>query len=83
MPNINVRGIPDKTKEALRVRAAQAGMSLEAFARRELVKASMALVNEPRSIVDLADRHFGAAHGVELDIPPRSTHRSPPDIGNL
>jgi len=75
MANINVRGIPDKTKEALRVRAAKAGMSLEAYARRALNKASMENGDEPKAIVRLAEKYFGEKNGVELEVPPRSTHR--------
>lgn len=77
MANINVRGIPDKTKEALRLRAARAGTSLEAYARRALIKASLGEGREPVSIVDLAEKHFGAQHGVGLDLPARSTRRRP------
>lgn len=80
MANINVRGISDRTKEALRVRAAKAGMSLEAYARRALQKAAMADRDEPTALVDLARKHFGAAGGVELDLPPRSSRRAPPDF---
>jgi len=80
MANINVRGLSDNTKEALRVRAAQAGMSLEAFARRALTKASMASGEEPKPLIDLAEKYFGARHGVELDLPPRTTQRKPVDF---
>ena len=77
MANINVRGISDQTKEALRVRAAKAGMSLEAYARRALQKASMTNGQEPMPILDLAEKYFGAKGGVELEALPRSTHRKP------
>lgn len=80
MANINVRGISEKTKEALRVRAAKASMSLEAYARRALLKASMAGGDEPKAILDVADKYFGASNGVELDIPSRSTHRHPVEL---
>jgi plasmid stability protein len=80
MANINVRGIPDKTKEALRVRAAKAGMSLEAYARRALTKASVESGDEPKPVVQLAEKYFGAKHGVELDLPPRATHRKPAEF---
>ncbi len=80
MANINVRGISDRTKEALRVRAAMAGMSLEAFARRELQKASMANGDEPTAFLDLAKKYFGVKGGVDLDTPQRSTHRKPIDF---
>lgn len=80
MANINVRGLSDKTKEALRVRAAMAGMSLEAYARRALVKASAADRSKPASILDLAEKHFGAKRGVELDLPSRATRRAGVDL---
>lgn len=82
MANINVRGISDRTKEALRVRAAKAGMSLEAYARRALQKAASANGDETKALVDLAKKHFGAAGGVELDLPPRSSRRAPPDFAS-
>lgn len=75
--NINVRGLSDRTKEALRVRAAKAGMSLEAFARRALHRASLPEGREPASLPDLAEKYFGAKGGVELDLPPRTTRRGP------
>jgi len=75
MANINVRGISDRTKEALRVRAAKAGMSLEAYARRALQKASTTNGEEPTPLLDLAVKYFGAKGGVELDTSQRSTLR--------
>lgn len=80
MANINVRGLPVRTKEALRVRAAKAGMSLEAYARRALQKAAMAGHDEPKPLLDLAKKHFGAAGGVELELPARSSRRRPPEF---
>jgi plasmid stability protein len=80
MANINVRGIPDKTKEALRVRAAKAGLSLEAYARRALTKAALDNGDEPKPLVQLAEKYFGAKHGVELELPSRATHRKPPEF---
>ena len=77
MANINVRGLSDKTKQALRVRAAKEGMSLEAYARRALVAASTTGAREPARILDLARKYFGAKDGVDLDVPPRRTRRSP------
>lgn len=73
MANINVRGIADQTKEVLRVRAAKAGLSLEAFARRALQQAATASGAAPTSILDLAGKYFGANNGVELEKPARST----------
>ena len=81
MANVNVRGLSDQTKEALRVRAAQAGMSLEAYARRALTKAAMGSGDEPKPLLDLAEKYFGAESGVELDLPSRSTQRKPIMLG--
>ncbi|MEM6336985.1 MAG: plasmid stabilization protein [Bacteroidota bacterium] len=80
MPNINVRGLSVQTKERLRVRAAQAGLSLEAYARRALQKASVEGEAEPQPILALAEKYFGPAGGVELDLPSRSTQRVTPDF---
>ena len=76
MANINVRGLSDRTKEALRVRAAKAGMSLEAYARRALQKASVNNGDEPKSLLDQAEKYFGKKGGVELELPQRSTQRA-------
>jgi plasmid stability protein len=81
MPNINVRGLSEQTKSALRVKAAHAGLSLEAYARRALQKA--ALADSERAtvcIAQLAARHFGPDAGVELNLPKRSTERPPVDF---
>ena len=80
MANINVRGLSDRTKEALRVRAAKAGMSLEAYARRALQKASMADGHEPTPIMKLAEKYFGPKQGVELELPERASRREPVDF---
>lgn len=75
MANITVRDLPDKTKEDLRVKAAKSGVSLEAYIRMILqsVSASDHLV-QPQ-ILNLAAKYFGAAQGVELELPDRATKR--------
>lgn len=75
MANINIRGLSDQTKEGLRVRAAQAGMSLEAFARKALRDALEADSDAPISILDLAAKYFGSENGICLDVPERATRR--------
>ncbi len=66
MANINVRGLSEQTKAALRDRAAEAGMSLEAYARRTLQQAAATEGEEPPCIVPLAKRLFGEEHGIDL-----------------
>lgn len=82
MANINVRGLSDATKEALRVRAAQAGMSLEAFARKALQQALTEDGQPPRHLLEIAKKYFGAKHGIELEMPSRSTKRTPADFSS-
>lgn len=77
MPNINVRGLSVETKEALRVSAAKAGMSLEGYTRLALQKAAMTDGQELTPILDLANKYFGSKNGVELELPERSTYREP------
>ena len=80
MANINIRGLSDQTKEGLRVRAAQAGMSLEAFARKALRDALDADKDAPTSILTLAAKYFGPENGIDLDMPERVTHREQVDF---
>lgn len=80
MANINVRGLSDATKEALRVRAAKAGMSLEAYARRALQSASRGHGAEPTPMINLVKKYFGETGGVDLELPPRKSSRTPVDF---
>jgi len=75
MASITIRDLPDQTKEALRVSAARSGLSLEAYARHILQKASCSSAFEPVNILTLADKCFGSKQGVDLDIPARSSSR--------
>lgn len=80
MANVNVRGLSDATKEALRVRAAQAGLTLEAFARKTLQKASLEPIDQPEALTTLIAKYFGKNHGVELALPERSSSRESVDF---
>jgi plasmid stability protein len=68
---MSIRGLDERVKERLRVRAARHGRSMEAEARAILTEA----VSEPgdggglgQAILD----RFGAVGGVELGLPPRA-----------
>ncbi len=80
MASITIRNLPDKTKEALRVHAAQYGVSLEAYIRQILRKASSANGLEPVSILDMAEKYFGAKRGVDIELPERSSKRQPVEL---
>ncbi|MCP4252322.1 MAG: hypothetical protein GY775_02740 [Candidatus Scalindua sp.] len=75
MASITIRNLPDKTKETLRIRAAQSGVSLESYVRQILRKASGANGLKPVSILDMAERCFGTRHGVDIELPKRSSKR--------
>ncbi|MDP8245939.1 MAG: hypothetical protein P9L94_17790 [Candidatus Hinthialibacter antarcticus] len=80
MASITIRDLPDQTKEALRVHAAQSGLSLESYVRQVLREASQANRLKPVSILDLAEKHFGAKRGVNVELPKRKSQRKPVDF---
>ncbi|MBZ0257345.1 hypothetical protein K8I31_14850 [bacterium] len=77
MASITIRDLPDKTKTTLRVHAAQNGVSLESYVRQLLNEASKLNQQQSISILDLAEKHFGKNHGVDLKLPARNTERKP------
>ena len=77
MASITIRNLPDKTKEALRIHAAQCGVSLEAYVRQILKKASCANGLKSVSILDMAEKYFGFKHGIDVELPERSSKRQP------
>ena len=80
MANITVRDLPDKTKETLRVHAAQAGISLEAYARYILQTASSSDDFKSVNILKISEKYFGAKEGVELELPERNSKRQSVDF---
>lgn len=80
MKSITIRQMPESTKENLRIHAAQAGLSLEAYSRKILQAASE---NDPKISPNLADLSrvcFGGAKGIDLELPPRGRDRKPLDF---
>ena len=80
MANITIRDLPEKTKESLRVHAAQAGLSLESYARNLLQKASRSRAVRPPSILEVANKYFGAKAGIEIELPKRGSKRHAVDF---
>ena len=69
MANITIRNLPDDTKNILRVRAAEHGMSLEGYVR-DLLQQESARASVPAvSIAESARRIFGPKHGIEPEGP--------------
>jgi plasmid stability protein len=77
MTSITIRKLPEPTKEKLRIRAARAGLSLEAYLRGVLQSASEANPNVPPNLADLSLACFGEKNGIDLDLPPRGHDRAP------
>jgi len=80
MANITIRDLPNRTKETLRVKAAQSGLSLETYARHILQTAARYSAEKPSDIASTAAKYFGAQHGVDLELPERTTRRGVPDF---
>ena len=86
MASLTIRNLPEDVKQSLRVQAAQAGLSMEAYARNLLQSASGVPATQEatpaapdnqkfESILDIANKYFGKENGVALDLPPRNTRR--------
>ena len=82
MATITIRDLPDSTKKSLRIQAAKAGLSFEAYARLILQKASSSGGFRPFNILDLAEKYFGSKHGVELELPRRRSKRHSIDFSS-
>ena len=80
MASITIRNLPDQTKNTLRVRAAEQGLSLEAYVRDVLQRTALQEASETVKLTDLARKYFGPKGGVDLELPPRSSHREVPDF---
>lgn len=82
MAQITIRGLSDKAKEALRVQAAQSGLSLEAHVRHILQQASTGKAFKPANILDLAEKYFGGGKGIDLVLPKRGSGRNPVEFSS-
>jgi plasmid stability protein len=77
MASITIRQLPAGTKEHLRVQAARAGLSLEAYVRQILQRTALGEDAGGPDLVSLAQQCFGPENGVELELPPRGSNRPP------
>lgn len=71
MASLSVRKLDAKTLVALRVRAAEKGVSMEEEARQILKQA----VSSPHKIGDIALQLFGSQYGVDLKLHKRNPHK--------
>lgn len=75
MAVITVRNLPDATKEQLRVKAAQSGVSLEQYVRNLLQAASNKETKAEHTVMEAAAKYFGVKNGVDLVLPSRKSSR--------
>ena len=80
MARITIRDIPERTKEVLRLRAAEQYLSLEAYVCRLLEAAAESDCPKPVSLPDLAQKYFGPEIGVDLELPERKSRRHVPEF---
>jgi antitoxin FitA len=81
MASITIRNLDERTKERLRVRAAQQGRSMEDEARNILRTAVAKDAATPRNLAQAIRNRFGPLGGVELALPAREPMREPPKPG--
>jgi plasmid stability protein len=71
MATLTIRRLDDKTKDKLRVRAAQHGRSMEDEAREILRSALRTSVPARENLVKAIRERFAPLGGVELELPRR------------
>lgn len=76
MAVLTVRNLPDATKEQLRIRAAQSGLSLEQYVRNILQKASNEEPDNELKVMEEAAKYFGVENGIDLRLPERNSTRN-------
>jgi plasmid stability protein len=78
MASITIRGLEDRIKHGLRVRAARNGRSMEEEARLILREALRSVAPDPISLYDAIRQKIEALDGFDLDIPRRDQLPDPP-----
>ncbi len=80
MASITIRNLDGDVKTRLRVRAAEHSRSMEEEVRIILRDAVSDKKSELRNLAEFTRECFGPLGGVELELPPRSPMREPPDF---
>lgn len=76
MARLTIHNIEDELKERLRIQAAKHGRSMEEEARTILRRAVGGITGP--ELLKLSENLFGPNHGVELDLPSRTSERETP-----
>lgn len=78
MAALTIRNIDDAVKQALRIRAAKHGVSMEEEARRILGEA-LQPASSQQSLGQRLKQRFAPVADPDFEIPPRQAARKPPD----
>jgi plasmid stability protein len=83
MASITIRDLPDSAKDVLRIQAAKAGVSLEAYARELLHTAARNTGSASSTdLLGLSRALFGGGKGVDLELPSRRSARPVVEFGS-
>lgn len=80
MASLTIRGLDEALKTRLRLEAARQGYSMEEAARRILRDALMGPETETGGLGSRIHGFFVEADVYDLELPPRSPGRQPPDF---
>ncbi|UCE31579.1 MAG: Arc family DNA-binding protein [Burkholderiales bacterium] len=80
MPTLTIRNVDETLREALRMRAARSGRSMEEEVRQILRQALLASRAEC-ALGSRVSQRFAALGGVDLPVPARSRPRRVPELG--
>jgi len=77
MATLTIRNVDDAIKQALRIRAAQHGVSMEEEARR-ILRDALTRVSQPQALGQRLKQRFTEVADADFQLPPRHLPRTPP-----
>ena len=80
MAALTIRNVDDALKQALRIRAAQHGVSMEEEARR-ILRDALVRVSQPQPLGQRLKQRFAEVADADFELPPRQLPRTPPNWG--
>lgn len=81
MAALTIRNVDDALKQALRIRAAQHGVSMEEEARR-ILRDALVRVSRPQPLGQRLKQRFAEVADADFELPPRQLPRTPPNWGD-
>jgi antitoxin FitA len=77
---VSIRGLDERVKERIRVRAARHGRSMEAE-MRAILSDAVSVPEEDRGLFGALLDRFGTLGGIDLEVPVRSARPRAADLG--